>query len=307
MATENPYQPTWDDPLGPNAWSDINWPGQEAMHAGLVMLVALDHMERLRCVGTGFIVSAQGRFAICATAAHVFYSGVSNAQNPVSRRAASALPEFIAGFESVAIDNGRLHAIYRHADRIVGCRVVGVTWDKQTDTAFFDIETPDPRDDDFVQGEWVVDGSEPKVGDFVGVVGYAQMEATPVDHPDGLPAGEIQSQLLVRVGRVTELNEGGIFVRTRCAETSIPVFGGMSGGPAFLWQDWGKPPTAFGFISSDPESDVASKHDFSEPGRSSIVMLNASTEVQGPVRFVQMNLRLDALVGSLRAGWRPTE
>lgn len=266
------YQPTFEDPLGPNTWTNLTWPGMEGLHSGLAMLVGWDAGIRLRCVGTAFIISARGSYAVCGTAAHNFYSGLYKAQNPFTRHAPSTPTEFIANFETV--DLRRCHAVYRNGDAIHACDITGAVWDKKSDLCFFEMEPQTARDDFFFQAEWPLSLLEPAEGDMVGVLGYAGMDVTSEDGAPGAWRGEISSQLMLRVGRVTSVKDGGVMTRGRCVETTIPVFGGMSGGPAFIWTAPPEFPKVFGLVSSDPEdpaNDASLKNDFSVPGRSTAV------------------------------------
>lgn len=308
-AALNSYEPTWEDPLGPNAWTTLTWPGQEAMHCGLATIIGLGPRSELGLVGTGFIISAQGNYALCATAAHNFWQGLHRVQTPRPRHHRSALPEFVAGFDGVDLDRAKV--IYRHGDAVRSCAMTGAVWVKRSDICFFEIETEAPSHTDFLQGEWLIADQEPRVGDIVGVAAYSDMSVTPADPGSALSAGQIQSRLTMRVGRVTEVRDSGLLTQGRCVETTIPVFGGMSGGPAFLWGGDG-PPRAFGFISSDPEDpelNGAAKHDFSVAGRSTVAILsNESEETLRADKVVSLRLGpIDSVLGSLRTAFLPDE
>lgn len=278
------------------------------MHSGLTTILGLGPRNEVALVGTGFIISARGSYAVCATAAHNFWQGLHRAQNPNPRHHRSALPEFVASFDQV--DLARAKVIYRCHNRIVSCKITGAVWVKRSDMCFFEIEAEFPHETDFLQGEWPIADREPVIGDLVGVIGYSDMRAVASTPGSALSAGQIESRLTLRVGRILELRDGGLLAQGRCAETTIPVFGGMSGGPAFLWGD--SAPTVFGFISSDPEDPITDgelKHDFSTAGLSTVMILPTEQQVtSGHDRHVSVRIGpIDAVVGSMRTTFTPDE
>jgi hypothetical protein len=271
--TTKQHQPTWSDPIGDNAWNDLHWPGINGLKESLVSLVAFDERQIPHCIGTAFLVSSRGRSAACVTAAHNLYAGVSRVQYPARHHPSTPL-EFIPNFERVDLDPTRFWALYQKGERPEACAVKSVVWDKRADVAVLTIEYREPSDADFVQGEWSMDGGAPTEGQLVGVAGWGSMTGRLVDADGVRSAGEIERRLILRVGRVTAVQSDAPMISGHSVETTIPVFGGMSGGPAFIWREWNERPTAFGFVSSDPEEfSVDVKNDFAIPGRSTIGVL----------------------------------
>lgn len=295
---------TWDNPLGSHSWVTATWPGQDNFHSGLVMIVAASAKRDLRCVGTGFIVSARDSFAVCITAAHNFWSGVHGVQHPHPRHHPSTPNEFIANFE--AIDLSAAHAVYRHAGRIHWCRITAAAWDKRGDFAVFEVETSTPRPSDFRQGEWRFASEQPLKHDVIGIAGYADMASRLDDEICGLASGTLESRLLVRIGRVTEIMEDGIMMRGRQIETTIPVYAGMSGSPVFAWGRYAEGPRVIGFLSSgddDPTHHLVEAENFDLPGRS-IARLLPQTTIGSIDERTTHELRfdhIDAVLGTFRS------
>ena len=307
MLNEPPWgSPTWVDPLGSNEWATINWPGQEAMHSGLVMLVASKPDHSLCCVGTGFVISARGSYAVCASAAHNFYAGFHRVQNPHPRHHPTTPPEFRSNFEHV--DLTRAHAIYRHGDTILICKVTAAAWDKHSDVCVFEIEAQSPHTDDFLQGEWQIAVKKPVIGSVVGLLGYADMDMATTNESkgSGLAEGQISSRLLLRVGRVIDVTSVGILTNCPQIKTSIPVFPGMSGGPVFAWGAYEQTPQVCGFISSGDEEEIhnnVENQNFDIPGRSNVILLPTIIKERHALEYIY-EIKLDcmnAVLGQFRS------
>ncbi|MCH8173421.1 MAG: hypothetical protein IIA70_08975 [Proteobacteria bacterium] len=101
------------------------------------------------------------------------------------------------------------------------------------------------------------------------------METSPLIKEDEIFQFTAKSELICRAGKVKKIHEEGFLLcRGPCLETSIPVFGGMSGGPVFLIPEAGQPVVPFGLISSDPEALDEVKDNRAIAGSSLISLLS---------------------------------
>lgn len=259
------FVPTWDDPLGPNAWTRLTWPEMVNLHNCLVTLVALTPCNRVRPVGTGFILNLVEGGAICVTAAHNFYLGIHRIQFPNSGHHHSTLPEFQPNFERV--DLTRVFSIFRNGESLTFAPVTGACWDKHRDFCVFEAR---PHEEDltgFNPQMISISPEQPKLGQKVAIMGYAGLNDYVVDISS---AGTIESRLELRIGTVASITSG-VLVPGLVAETTIPVLPGMSGSPGLIWRKFSDPPLVFGFVSSDPES--VWKDDFTSTGQSQLSLL----------------------------------
>lgn len=265
----NDFVPTWEDPLGANAWTRLNWEGMEELHGALTMIVAISPQQQPTAIGTGFVISRFDGGAVCVTAAHNFYRGIHQIQFPYQRHHPSTPAEFQTNFERVELAQTR--AIFRKGNDTIFANIIGAFWDKHRDLCVFEVEPCGEDRSCFDPKEIRIAAEHPRQGQIVAIIGYAGIENSFDGHE---LAGMIKSRLEVRVGTVNSVGEG-ILVRGCVAETTIPVFPGMSGSPAIIWGAFDKVPLVFGLVSSDPEeSNIEVKDDFTRPGHSQVSMLD---------------------------------
>jgi hypothetical protein len=268
------------------AWNEADGDSIGDQHEGLLSILAFTPDRSPRLIGTAFIVSAEGDSATAITAAHNL-EGVREAQSPKRPTAPSALSEFLPE-RDVKVDPKSLRAIYQCGDRITFCCVSVSTWDVASDIAVLALTPEQPDDVDLFRAHYRLTDAQPTVGDVVAVLGYAGME-TVKEYRDGAGYEEatLARRLVLRAGRVAAVHpDGHIFSRAPCLETTIPVFGGMSGGPAFLVPEPGSPILPFGLITSDPETDPEEKNDRSQPGNTVISLLPLHVETVDPNRQI---------------------
>lgn len=274
-------------------WNQAEIELAHPLNEGLLSLLAFDGNRRPRLIGTAFIVSAQGDFAIAVTAAHNF-DGIAQIQQEVKpKRHPSALQEFLPTGEEISLDRQKVRATYMAGDHVEMCILGWATWDRRTDICFFSVAPQDKSEvPKLFQAEMQVDGNLPSIGDEVAVLGFADMEV--MHHQrDGLREEfSISRRLVLRKGFVTQaFPEGHILCRGPCIETTIPVFPGMSGGPVMRLGNAGEPMMPFGVISSDPEVPLEQKNNRLVAGNSIVAVLNATVNLQeSGVRKTQFSL-----------------
>ena len=132
----------------------------------------------------------------------------------------------------------------------------------------------------------------PSVGDPVVLVGYGEMKITnetemaPVEGRGnrGRRTFTLNRRLITRVGTVTEVfPDGQILLRSRCLQTTVPVFFGMSGGLAARWTGEDTQIEPFGFISHAPEPQPL--EDRSESGDSVISIFDVKVSHEDEYRY----------------------
>jgi hypothetical protein len=143
-------------------------------------------------------------------------------------------------------------------------------WDSVSDIAALFIEAQDTQKDRPFGHEFQIGDYIPRVGEEVDVLGFGNMEtASNVVMGDGKREFALARRPVLRRGSVSAIRlEGDSLCRGPCVETTIPVFNGMSGGPALT-----RSMQVFGLISTGQETPFV--NDRSVPGSTTIALLLA--------------------------------
>ena len=247
---------------------------KDPLHEGLVAILAWRPDRSPRAIGTAFIVASYGSHAVAISAAHNFHMGVRTVQRPSHLHHPTALMEFLPNAEVIDLDGDKLRALYIKSDRAEFCIIDFLAWDQSSDLAILTIRAQDHSGQTLFDKHAILDHARPKVGDIITVLGYVDM-ATFDEYRDGeVESFTAQGRLMLRAGRVKRIHpEGHALCRGPCVETTIPVFFGMSGGPACLAPEPNAPVVPFGFISTDLDESDAFKNDRSRAGSSIIGLL----------------------------------
>jgi len=253
-------------------WNEAE--GIESFNKGLLSVVAHDLHGHPHVIGTGFVVKRSDSRAICVTAAHVF-SEVRRLQSAPQRHSSSALPEFLPPPQKLDLDRASLRAVFMEYERVEAAIMEGVIFDEAADIALFSVTLQNPDDQPYFSGEFFPDGHPPAVGDLVCVLSYANHGIVEYkDHGGQTSSFKLTRRLVLRVGRVlAHYLDGHRLCRGPCIETSIPVYSGMSGGPAFRYGTEGAM-RPFGLVCSDPDLDSEAKQNRSIEGRSIFALLS---------------------------------
>lgn len=281
------------NPIGDFEWNELPSGQGDELNSALVSLVAFDAGGTARALGTGFILRYDGPRAYGATAAHVLWDAAHKAQSPNSRAHPSTPSFFQSDFESVHVGPRRLRAAFANIPAAAFPSVTFVIWDKRADVAFFEIENDgDEAAEAKFDMHFPVTNRVPNVGERVGVLAYADMAAEPEGEGTGFRSFSLKRRMCLRVGRVRALHPNGhLLCRGPCIETSIPVFAGMSGGPAFFIPKPNGELEAFGLISGDPEETAELKQHRWHRGSSIMAVLPITKfEKVGAVRNVEFRV-----------------
>jgi Trypsin-like peptidase domain len=206
-------------------WNQAELTLGDPLHSGLLMLLLIREDRSLQLIGTAFIVSANGCRATAISAAHNFEE-IRKTLHPHLSHHSSTLDEFLP--PPAELDLNQVKAIYTKDDKARACIVELSIWDRATDLAVLNIIVPDRENDLFSDLLWL-DDTIPAVGDDVVMIGYGNMKT--IADADRVGVGMIQRQLVLRLGKIEQVHlQGSHLVKAPCVETTIPVYGGMSGG-----------------------------------------------------------------------------
>jgi Trypsin-like peptidase domain len=257
---------------------------KEHLDPALVSIVALDHPpSRIVPIGTGFIIQASGAEALVCTAAHNFEPGIRQVQQPRPRHHPTTPPEFIP--EPRPLDLGALKVralVVKKAEM----QIATLNWvvvDESVDLAFFSISAELPAGS-FFEKAFPLEAKAPDVGTEVAALGFrTEMTSEP-------PNFQLRRELILRRGRVAEHHERQFGCNGPCVETSIPMLGGMSGGPVFVIPDDGAPIRPFGFVSSS--ANAGDDADPRIPGSSLVPLIaQAVAPLEGGKQEVLIRMR----------------
>lgn len=241
---------------------------------GLISIVAFDLQDEPRAIGTGFIVNRRDDSADCVTAAHVF-SEIRRIQSHPPRHSPSTPAEFLPPPRAIKIDMESVWAVSVESSRVEVCEITWMAMDDQTDIAFFSISLQDTSKSPFFTRTYTPNGKMPSAGELICIFSYAGM-AVNVQLPKNKETMRLQlgRRHILRVGRILNYYPNGHrLCHGPCFETSIPVYSGMSGGPAFIYNAQSGPIRPFGIVCSDPDVDGENKENRSIAGSSILAAL----------------------------------
>lgn len=260
------------DPSG-RCWIEATVENRYELDRLLISLIAWGPDRRPRLIGTGFAIAAFGREAIAITAAHNFEEA-AKVQRPWTLSHSSALPEFkISKTRSLSIDPKLLRACYLDT----GCIICEINFVPEIDIAVFTIRLEESESRDPLTGRFTIDTSIPEPGQEVALLGFTSMAIVEEEtRGDGFERFVVQRRATMRRGVISDVHLQGNRVPWPCFETTIPVEGGMSGGPV-IWYGPDRTPgettmVACGLISRDISPDEA-RASYKVAGCSTMAML----------------------------------
>lgn len=268
------------------------------LERGILSLLAFSPDRSPQLIGTAFIIEAQGKSAVAMTAAHNL-EAIRKVQNPYDYHHASALPEFLGSKQLISLKCEDVRAIYRVGDRVECCPITWALSDLKGDLAALGIKVQDEDNYLPLNESFLLDNPIPKIGDEVCLLGYADMNITDeVQDSKGFESFKMSQRLILRRGKITRIYDDKHTLRNRsCIQTSIPVFGGVSGSPLFMMGESGPSMKPFALISSDSQVPYEIKYNRSVAGDSIAVLLDCIIEKENntlkqevQVRFENANL-----------------
>ncbi|KGT75241.1 hypothetical protein MA20_34970 [Bradyrhizobium japonicum] len=258
------------------------------LHRTLVSLVVMKDDDTTALIGTAFIVEARGRRALAISAAHCF-DEIGRLVQGERRAHPTALTQFLPPVQDVDLDNVR--AFYAKGNNAAFCFVEIAAWDRTSDLAMLEIAAPRGLSGLF-KDQLAITEQVPSLGDPVVLVGYGEMKITDETEMTPIKGNTNRSQrtftlnrrLITRVGTITEVfPDGQILLRSRCLQTTVPVFFGMSGGLAARWTGEDTQIEPFGFISHAPEPQPL--EDRSRSGDSVISIFDVKVSYEDEYRY----------------------
>lgn len=258
-------------PLQNFEWNEaIDFEPNDPRIAALIVLVAIGPDRRPQPIGSGFVIHANGKNAVAMTAAHNI-AGIHDVQAPrPSHHASTALPEFLPPRVPLSLDVKDVFAVCIEAGgSIEVAEICACAADDQADVATLFLRSRNP-DSKFFRSHYEVDDALPEIGAEVCIVGFSDLQ---IIDPQENGTFQIGHRVLFRIGKVAEhYLDGHIFCRGPCVETSIPVFGGVSGG-IVIRHTPGAKMRVFGLVCSDPEDTLENKLNRAVSGRTIAALL----------------------------------
>jgi hypothetical protein len=256
------------DPIGVFEWNE--GAVDRRIENGIFSIVAKDRAEKMQPVGTGFFVSSGAHVALAISAAHVF-SYIRDLQQPVRPAPHPSLPpDFAPISKPLELEIRDLTILYTLKETQEFGKIKGLAFDEKTDVAIMQIVnqySSDEKTDASFGAEFLLDDRLPLVGELVCIFSYLDLSSS----SERADEFQVTRRPVIRVGRVTNVfPDGHGLTRGPCVETTIPVYFGMSGGPAMHYDETGSKMRVFGFVTSDLDEDSPRKQDRSIAGRSII-------------------------------------
>jgi len=255
-------------------WIEAEKRAVAPLNAGLLSLCVI-RKDLMPClIGTAFIVSAGGNYATAISAAHCFEE-IRKILRPNATSHPSTPPEFLSPPRKISFKS--VKGIYLKDGVAHFCDVDIALWDRKSDLAVLTVLAPNEATGLFHDTFWI-DSCIPDVGDLVVMIGFGEMETTPDNIKPG--QGIIRRRVVGRVGRVEAMHpKGHSLLQAPCLETSIAIFGGMSGGFITRWTGVDTPIQPFALISHSPEPQPV--YDQSVSGHSVGAILNTKITPTG--------------------------
>lgn len=219
-----------------------------------------DHVPSI--AGSGFIIGAQGEYAIAITAKHVLTEGALNIQRPKPRHAASAISMFIPKSSTTpSLKESELRACWMGEDNadLLFTRYAG--YNDSSDIACTIFEAQPQFKKNFKPSNVLLDANEPSKGDVVHMISLDKFEISNYSPPTHISGSgysfSMNRRVSIRVGTVTEVYpKGHRHYDWPCFTTSIPAEPGMSGGMVFVPRD-NKSISICGIVSADASTEEA--------------------------------------------------
>lgn len=260
---------TKEDPLGDFAWNQAE--ADPGFYHGLIAIVTFTERGPV-AVGTGFIISSDGNKATAVTAAHVL-SEIRRLQSGEPRHNPTALEMFLPPPKLIDVDRSKLRAMCRDGDKAQLLIVTGLVFDERTDIGILTLATQDAAESTVPLHEFVVGNRVPQVGELICVLSFGDLGTDDFENQGQGFKFSLSLRPILRTGRVLAYYpDGNRLCKGPCIETSIPVYSGMSGGPAFAFTASGSiRPIAL--VCSDPDEDGDQKDDRTHVGASILALL----------------------------------
>jgi hypothetical protein len=241
----------------------------------LLAIIATDRNGQLHLIGSSCVIVAAGREALAVTAKHNF-DEAQRLQQPPDASHPSISPLFRPDPKPLDISPECLRALYFEGENVDACEITAYQALPQLDIAFFSVRFQEHYEGPPFEVIAHLDSRPLMYGEHVAALAL-----------DGL---DVEQEFLgakswkAQIARAIDLRRGTVtnsyFVGGRspwpAAESTIPIKGGMSGGPVFrLNQDGSLVQGVCGILSKDL-SEASAFESFLYRGHSTIAMIYPS-------------------------------
>jgi hypothetical protein len=219
-------------------------------YSNILLSIAVVRESQVHLIGTAYIFQCNGDHSFAISAAHNF-DEVRKILHPNQRHHPSTPPDFLPPPSD--LDSHSIKALYIKDKRPYFCSIDFAVWDSEKDLAVLRVNAPSGAGGLFRDMIWIVPRT-PNIGDAIALIGVGEMNSEPDPTEPG--KGRLQRRVVVRGGKVIGVfPERSPLVKGPSVETSIAVFGGMSGGIACSFPEPNARLEAFGLISYSPGSE----------------------------------------------------
>ncbi len=232
----------------------------------LLTLITADDDGNLVVFGNGFVISNQGPYAICMSAAHCFEEAKKH-QRGATLTPCPTLPDDFRRKATEYIKPDGIAAIYLTPKGPICCRICDINFIANYDGAVFTVRVP-PESEHVFEAHIELDLGMPALGDQVGVLAHR------LEIEQQAPGeAKLGRKIDFCLGTVTAVQTEQRRMGQMCwFETTIPFHPGMSGAPLVKVPRPGVVVAACGIVSCDFSSEVA-MNSFSEPGQGTAAMI----------------------------------
>ena len=204
---------------------------EQQLNSVLLGIFTYDRQGHGHLVGSAFIIGIMDDVALAVSARHVFEE-VGRIRKP-HERSHPSMPNIFRTTQAI-VDMSPRHVAAMFFDGAAGaiCEVLSIFALDELDIALFVVKKPAGASGAQLTTKCSVDTEPLRPGEEIAIAGLRQQIESEADHGSSIQY-RVQRAVTLRYGRVSGSYITGGRSPWPAAETTIPVHGGMSGGPVF--------------------------------------------------------------------------